>query len=217
MGLRDILIGMQNGPRGQRPPPGSGGSSGMSPLTIALLALLAYKAFKGRGAQAGAQTIPAGQPGGGTSLPRGSTANSGGGLGDLLGGLFGGGGRSASASANPEGSLGGLLQGGLGGLLGGAAAGGLITGALGNILQDFQQSGQTPAARSWIASGPNEEISPGELERALGSDTLDALSQHTGMGRRELLEGLSQNLPDLIDQLTPSGRLPTEEEAARMV
>jgi uncharacterized protein YidB (DUF937 family) len=33
----------------------------------------------------------------------------------------------------------------------------------------------------------------------------------------ELLAGLSQNLPDLVDQLTPKGRLPTEEEAARMV
>ena len=205
MGLIDILTGMQNGPRGQRPPPGSGGG-GMSPLTMALLALLAYKAFKGRGGQ-GAQTLPAGQ----------ASANAGGGLGDLLGGMFGGGTRGASLGPSPGGGLGGLLQGGLGGLLGGAAAGSLINGALGNILKDFQQSGQGPAARSWIASGPNQEISPGELERALGSDTLDALTQHTGMERRELLEGLSQNLPDLIDQLTPSGRLPTEEEAARMV
>jgi uncharacterized protein YidB (DUF937 family) len=28
---------------------------------------------------------------------------------------------------------------------------------------------------------------------------------------------LSQHLPDLIDQLTPNGRLPTEQEAGRMV
>jgi len=32
-----------------------------------------------------------------------------------------------------------------------------------------------------------------------------------------LLAGLSQHLPDLVDQLTPKGRLPTEDEAARMV
>jgi uncharacterized protein YidB (DUF937 family) len=51
----------------------------------------------------------------------------------------------------------------------------------------------------------------------LGSDTLNTLSKQTGLSRDELLAGLSQNLPDLVDQLTPKGRLPTEEEAGRMV
>jgi len=36
------------------------------------------------------------------------------------------------------------------------------------------------------------------------------------MSRSELLAGLSDHLPALIDQLTPNGRLPTHEEAARM-
>jgi uncharacterized protein YidB (DUF937 family) len=35
--------------------------------------------------------------------------------------------------------------------------------------------------------------------------------------RDELLKGLSQHLPELVDQLTPNGRLPTPEEAARIV
>jgi uncharacterized protein YidB (DUF937 family) len=52
---------------------------------------------------------------------------------------------------------------------------------------------------------------------ALGADTLDALARQTGLSHDDLLEGLSQNLPDFIDQLTPNGRLPTEEEASRMV
>jgi uncharacterized protein YidB (DUF937 family) len=37
------------------------------------------------------------------------------------------------------------------------------------------------------------------------------------MSMNDLLAGLGQHLPDLIDQLTPNGRLPTEQEAARMV
>jgi uncharacterized protein YidB (DUF937 family) len=37
------------------------------------------------------------------------------------------------------------------------------------------------------------------------------------MGREDLLEGLSQQLPGFIDQLTPHGRLPTSEEASRLV
>jgi uncharacterized protein YidB (DUF937 family) len=62
-----------------------------------------------------------------------------------------------------------------------------------------------------------EAITPNSLEDALGSDTIDAVSKQTGMGRGELLAALSKHLPGFIDQLTPEGRLPTEAEASRMV
>ena len=50
----------------------------------------------------------------------------------------------------------------------------------------------------------------------LGAGTLDALAKQTGMNRDELLTGLSQQLPALVDHLTPDGRVPTQEEAQRM-
>jgi uncharacterized protein YidB (DUF937 family) len=81
----------------------------------------------------------------------------------------------------------------------------------------LQQSGQGHAAQSWVGTGPNEEIAPNDLANALGSDTLESLSRQTGMGQNDLLAGLSQYLPDLVDQLTPNGRLPTEDEASRLV
>src|SRR5215510_4018182 len=80
-----------------------------------------------------------------------------------------------------------------------------------------QPAGQGDVARSWVGTGPNKEISQGDLASALGTDTLNALSEETGMDRGALLSGLSQHLPRFVDQLTPDGRLPTEEEADRMV
>ena len=56
-----------------------------------------------------------------------------------------------------------------------------------------------------------------DLGHALGNDTIDALSKETGLSRDDLLAGLSQQLPDFIDQLTPHGRPPSAEEAARLV
>jgi uncharacterized protein YidB (DUF937 family) len=41
--------------------------------------------------------------------------------------------------------------------------------------------------------------------------------RETGMSRKELLVGLSRELPEVVDKLTPDGRLPTKEEAARWV
>jgi uncharacterized protein YidB (DUF937 family) len=71
--------------------------------------------------------------------------------------------------------------------------------------------------QSWIGTGPNQPISPNDLESAIGNDTLDTLAKRTGMSRDDLLARLSQTLPGLVDQLTPNGRLPTREEASRMM
>ncbi len=223
MGLMDILNGMQNGPRGQRQPSGpgsSGKSGGMSPIMMALLGLVAYKAMKGLSGQPAAP----GGTGVPNSLPPGGTASlpSGGGLGDILGGLLGGKPGSTPAinapgGARSGGSLTDMIPGGLGGLLGGAAAGSVLSGGLASIIKGLQDNGHGQAAQSWIGTGPNKDIAPDDLAAALGSDTIDTLSQQTGVGRQELLAGLSQHLPDLVDQLTPAGRLPTEKEASQLV
>jgi uncharacterized protein YidB (DUF937 family) len=221
MGLADILTGMMNGPRGQRQQSSpAGGGGGMSPIMMALLGLLAYKALKGRGGQAASPGGP-GSPGGAARpVPPGGPVTAGtpgGALDDILGGLFGGKTGSMPAGSKPSGSLSDLLPGGLGGLLGGAAAGSVLSGGLANIIKELQESGHGHVAQSWVGDGPNHEIAPNDLANALGSDALHTLSKQTGMSVDDLLAGLSQHLPDLVDQLTPTGRLPTSEEAARMV
>ena len=110
------------------------------------------------------------------------------------------------------GGLGGLLQGGLGGLLAGGAAGSVISGGLGDLLKQLQQSGHGDTANSWVSPGPNKSISPGDLANALGADQINSLMSQSGLSRDELLSGLSQHLPDVVNHLTPDGRLPTESE-----
>jgi uncharacterized protein YidB (DUF937 family) len=119
-------------------------------------------------------------------------------------------------TALPGGGAGGLGDV-LGGLLGGAGAGTVLNGGLGGLLKQLQQSGQGDVAHSWVRPGENKSISEGDLANALGGDTLDTLSHETGLGRDDLLSGLSRHLPRFVDQLTPEGRLPTEDEAGRMV
>jgi uncharacterized protein YidB (DUF937 family) len=225
MGLLDILNGMQNGPRGQTDPNAKGG---MSPITMAILALLAYKGYKHI---SGGQQAPAAP--GSQHLPDRNSMDanagaSGGGLGDILGGLLGGG--AAGGRGGPFGNalgggagggLGDLLKGGLGGMLAGGAAGGaagsILSGGLGSLLEQFQQSGHGQAAQSWVGKGPNQDISESDLAKSIGIEDIDAVASQTGLSRSELLAGLKRELPGAIDQLTPEGRLPTEEEASRWV
>ncbi|RXT48889.1 YidB family protein [Bradyrhizobium betae] len=195
MGLLDVLNGMQNGPRGPSTPSSEKSSGGMSPMTIALLGLLAWKAFKHVTAgQPGAAPQPSPTP---THLPPPVNAGAGGGLGGALGG---------------GGGLGDLLKGGLGGLLAGGAAGSVLSGGLGDLLNQLQQGGHGETANTWVGKGENKPIAPGDLANALGADQIESLSAQSGLSREELLSGLSQYLPQVIDHLTPDGRLPTENE-----
>jgi uncharacterized protein YidB (DUF937 family) len=201
MGLLDILNGMQNGPRGPSTPSApSDGKEGMSPMTMAILALLAWKAVKHFG---GSQ--PGEAPSAPPKLPGNVTAGLPGGLGGALGGILGGGGGGA-------GGLSDLMKGGLGGLLAGGAAGSILSGGLGDLLKQFQEKGQGDAANSWVSNGPNKQIAPGDLASALGADQINSLAAQTGMSSDELLKGLSQYLPDVINHLTPDGRVPNEHE-----
>jgi uncharacterized protein YidB (DUF937 family) len=110
------------------------------------------------------------------------------------------------------GGLGDILKGNLGGILGGAAAGSVISGGLGDLLKQLQQNGHGETANSWVSPGPNKQIAPNDLANALGADQINGLMSQTGLSRDDLLSGLSQQLPEVIDHLTPDGRVPTESE-----
>ena len=111
---------------------------------------------------------------------------------------------------------GGVL-GNLGGLLSGASAGSVLSGGLGSLIERFRQNGQGQAADSWVRTGPNLPLGPDQLEQAIGPDVMNTLSQQTGLSREELLSRLTRELPAAVDKFTPDGRLPTEDEAARLI
>ena len=103
-------------------------------------------------------------------------------------------------------------SGGLGGVLGGGSLG----AGLKDLLDRFRQNGQEDKVQSWVSTDANKSIAPNELEQALGEERIQWLVEQTGMPREQLLDGLSGELPQAIDKLTPDGRLPTDEEISRI-
>ena len=131
---------------------------------------------------------------------------------EMLGGLK----QEPGAGPGQDNQQGGVL-GKLGGILGGASAGGVLSGGLRDLVERFKQNGQGQAADSWVKPGPNQQLGPDQLEQAIGPDVLNTLSQQTGLSREELLSRLTRELPAAVDKFTPEGRLPTEDEAARLI
>jgi uncharacterized protein YidB (DUF937 family) len=123
---------------------------------------------------------------------------------------------SGPSQNSQQGGQGGVL-GNLGGLLSGASVGSVLSGGLRDLVERFKQNGQGQAADSWVKPGPNQQLGPDQLEQAIGPDVLNTLSQQTGLSREELLSRLTRELPAAVDKFTPEGRLPTEDEAARLI
>jgi len=94
---------------------------------------------------------------------------------------------------------------------------GTISGGLGGLLKQFQQAGLGDAINSWINTGPNKAVAPAQVSDALGPDIINVLSEQTGLPRDEVTAILSQVLPQVVDQLTPDGRLPTKRDVARLI
>ena len=119
-------------------------------------------------------------------------------LDQVLGGLVGGaGGGSSPAQSVLTGMLGGSgRQGGMGGL--------------GGLVSQFRQAGLGHVADSWVGTGPNQPVSPGQLHGVLGEDRVRSMADQAGMAPTDFLSQLSRHLPNAVDGMTPDGRLPDE-------
>lgn len=92
---------------------------------------------------------------------------------------------------------------------------GNILDGLGGLVKQFQQKGLGDTIDSWVNRGANKDISSGQMSDALGSDVVDQLSRRTGLSREEVIAQLAKLLPNVVDKLTPDGRLPTQREMER--
>jgi uncharacterized protein YidB (DUF937 family) len=124
----------------------------------------------------------------------------------------------------------GLLSQIVGGVLGGAGGGGsplesVLTnmlaggqqagtgpggGGLGGLVSSFERAGLGNVVQSWIGTGPNEPVSPQQLQNVFGHDRVQAMAGQAGMAPHDFLSQLSQHLPKVVDGMTPNGRLPDE-------
>src|SRR3954449_9126908 len=114
-----------------------------------------------------------------------------------------------ATSGQPAGakdSLSGML-GNLGGLVGGGGVGSLLSGGIGELLEHFKQNGQCEAAQSWNNQGPNREVTPPELQQAIGPDVLQSWSSRPACRSRRFStdcpEGFRERWPNkhLMDVL----------------
>ena len=132
-------------------------------------------------------------------------------LGDVVGSALDSG--ATSGGQNPLGSLLGSLGGGQAqgaNLLSAAMSLLQQNGGLAGVLDSFRQNGMAQHADSWVSTGQNMGISADQLQQVLGSSSIGNIASQLGMSHGQAGSAMAQILPELINQLTPQGQLPSD-------
>jgi uncharacterized protein YidB (DUF937 family) len=93
------------------------------------------------------------------------------------------------------------------------------TGGLGGLAETFKGKGLGDIVSSWISTGKNLSISKEQILNVLGHDQVQKMADNAGIPKEEATGGLASLLPEIIDKLTPNGKLPESgllEEAWKM-
>ncbi len=82
------------------------------------------------------------------------------------------------------------------------------SGGLPGLIENFKAKGLGEVVSSWVGTGENQPVSGDQIEHALGSERIDQIAQKLGIPKEKVSSGLANLLPQIIDRLTPSGRVP---------
>lgn len=84
------------------------------------------------------------------------------------------------------------------------------TGGLGALTQMFAQRGHADTVNSWVSTDKNRDIAPNDVQDVLGQNRIREVANDAGVSEQEASSGLSSILPQLVDKLTPDGKLPDD-------
>jgi uncharacterized protein YidB (DUF937 family) len=78
-------------------------------------------------------------------------------------------------------------------------------GGINGLVQAFHDKGLGAVVNSWIGTGPNQSITPDQIQQVLGSGPLQGVAQKLGVSPAQASSTLSQLLPMVMNHLTPNG------------
>jgi uncharacterized protein YidB (DUF937 family) len=81
-------------------------------------------------------------------------------------------------------------------------------GGLGNIVGALQSGGLGDAVSSWLGSGDNIAVAPKDVQAALGDGAISKFAEQAGVSGSEASAVLAGILPQVVDKLSPDGKLP---------
>lgn len=80
-------------------------------------------------------------------------------------------------------------------------------GGLDGLLAKLTQGGLGELVKSWLSTGANLPVSAAQITQALGNPQLAGVAKQFGVEPQQLAGLVAQQLPGLVDKLSPDGVL----------
>jgi uncharacterized protein YidB (DUF937 family) len=80
-----------------------------------------------------------------------------------------------------------------------------------DIMSKLSKKGMNQQVQSWIATGPNQPISGGDVQSAVDPAMLNQVAKQHGMSPQEVCDLVAKALPEMVNEATPDGKMPSED------
>lgn len=81
-------------------------------------------------------------------------------------------------------------------------------GGLSGLIEKFKTNGLGDVVSSWVSTGSNLPVSAEQINSALGAESIQDIAGKIGVSGDQVSSSLAGLLPQLIDKLTPDGKVP---------
>jgi uncharacterized protein YidB (DUF937 family) len=125
-------------------------------------------------------------------------------LGQLLGGLLGGGQSGQPGQPAQQSPLIGILQQVLAG--GGQGSAGGVSA----VVSKFEAAGMGTQAQSWVGTGANHPVTADQVGQVFTPDQISGWASQAGTTPDAMRQVLAEALPHTVDHLTPGGQPPAQ-------
>lgn len=106
--------------------------------------------------------------------------------------------------------VGGALSGALGGGQGSGSLFEIVNhmGGLDAVMDRLREGGLEEQIGTWISQGANQHVTPDRIRAILGDGMIARAAQGMGLTPERISEIIAEQLPQIIDQMTPDGNAP---------
>ena len=80
-------------------------------------------------------------------------------------------------------------------------------GGVTGLAQKFQNGGAGEVFTSWVSTGQNQAITADTINQVLGSSQVQQFAQQLGVDPKQAADFIAKHLPQVIDKLTPDGKV----------
>jgi uncharacterized protein YidB (DUF937 family) len=82
------------------------------------------------------------------------------------------------------------------------------TGGVSGLVDQFKSKGLGDLISSWVGTGENQPVSGEQIHQVFGVEKIQEIAQKLGISGTEASQSLASLLPQIIDKLTPEGKMP---------